>query len=84
MRGSNPPGRTMNEEELTNRLIGKDFGKSGKPRPRSFKSMITGNEYDYNEYSNHGQGGNYKGYRDLPKDEYPYTVIYNENSTMAR
>lgn len=72
----------LTDEELTNRLIGKDFGARG--RPKLYKSLITGKTYDYEMYSNHGQGGNWRGYQDLPKEEYPYTVIYDENSAMAR
>lgn len=35
-----------------------------------------GNEYPKDEYANHGQGGVYRGYKDLPLDEYPYTIKY--------
>jgi hypothetical protein len=36
----------------------------------------TGNEYPKEEYTNHGHGGVYRGFKDLPKDEYPYTIKY--------
>lgn len=73
--------KLLTDEELTQRLIGKDFGTGPKGRPRFYKSLITGNTYDYEAYSNHGQGGNWRGYQDLPKDEYPYTIIYDEKGT---
>ena len=37
---------------------------------------VTGNEYPKDEYLNHGWGGIYRGFKDLPKDEYPYTIKY--------
>ena len=37
---------------------------------------FSGNEYPFNEYQNWGSGGTYKGKKDLPKDEYPYTYKY--------
>ncbi len=36
----------------------------------------TGNEYPKGEYINHGKGGVYCGFKDLPKDEYPYKMKY--------
>lgn len=36
----------------------------------------TGKEYPKDEYCNHGKGGTYQGFKDLPKDEYPYTIKY--------
>jgi hypothetical protein len=36
----------------------------------------TGNEYPKDEYCNHGKGGIYRGFKDLPEDEYPYTIKY--------
>ena len=36
----------------------------------------TGIEYPKEEYINHGEGGIKRGFKDLPKDEYPYTVKY--------
>lgn len=69
-------------EDLTKLLIGKDFGKEGVgmspsyQKPAYYKSTITGKEYDYEIYCNHGHGGMYRGFMDLPKDEYPYDVIY--------
>lgn len=37
----------------------------------------TGNEYPKNEYTNHGYGGEKYGFKDLPIDEYPYTIKYH-------
>lgn len=54
-------------------------------KPISYKSLKTGNEYPYEEYSNHGKGGWHSAFvpnlgmvskNDLPKDEYPYTLTY--------
>jgi hypothetical protein len=72
----------LTDEELTQRLIGKDFGAGPKGRPEYFKSLVTGNTFRCDEYINHGWGG-YKRGLDLPKDEYPYTILYDENSAMA-
>lgn len=47
-----------------------------KTKPLYWKSLTTGNEYDYYEYLNHGYGGIHNNRKDLPKDEYPYTIIY--------
>lgn len=69
----------LSEKDLTDRLIGKDFGRYGKGLPKLYKSLVTGNEYDYHTYTNHGHGGVYRGYNDLPKEEYPYTIIYEVN-----
>ena len=35
-----------------------------------------GGLYDIKKYINHGHGGVYRGMKDLPKDEYPYTMKY--------
>lgn len=51
-----------------------------RPKPKNWKSLLTGNEFLYLEYSNHGHGGEYKGYKDLPKGEYPYTIVYEEDN----
>lgn len=49
-----------------------------------WKSLVTGNEYDWDEFENHGYGGIreygdwggvFKRKRDLPKAGYPYTII---------
>lgn len=37
----------------------------------------TGNKYSKQEYLNHGKGGVYKGFKDLPENEYPYTIKYS-------
>lgn len=42
-------------------------------------SKITGNKYLYTEYINHGRREVYKGYKDLPHDEYPYGIIELRN-----
>jgi hypothetical protein len=69
-------GEQMNEnKELTNRLIGKDFGKP-KGTPKYYKSLLTGNTFIFEEYSNHGYGGIKHGLKDLPHDQYPYTILY--------
>lgn len=44
--------------------------------PKFYKSDLTGNLYDYEKYKNHGGGDNYNGYLDLPKNEYPYSIVY--------
>ncbi len=49
-----------------------------KNKPIFWKSLKTGVEYSYNEYCNHENGGTHKGYKDLPIDEYPYTIIFEE------
>lgn len=64
------------ENDLTDRLIGKDFGTPMKGRPKYYMSTVTSNKYDYKDYINHGYGGIKHGYIDLPKDEYPYLLIY--------
>lgn len=38
----------------------------------------TGNKYPVKEYINHGFGGIYRNFKDLPKDEYPYTIEYEK------
>ncbi len=48
--------------------------------PDYWKSLKTGNEFDYYTYCNHGYGGIKKDKMDLPKDEYPYTIIYKSNN----
>lgn len=52
-----------------------------------WKSLLTGNEFNFAEYSNHGFGGIHSGFvdlgngrewrsfKDLPLNEYPYTII---------
>lgn len=49
-----------------------------KTKSKTYKSDISGKEYPYNEYSNHGYGGTKIGFKDLPYDEYPYSVIYED------
>ena len=66
----------VSEEELTRRLIGKDFGAPPKGKPKYFKSLVTGIEYSYDKYINHGRGGIYRERKDLPANEYPYTIVY--------
>lgn len=43
-----------------------------------YVSKITGKKYDYYTYTNHGKGGIYKRYLDLPLDEYPYSIEYKK------
>jgi len=64
------------DRELTDLLISKDFGKPMKGKPKHYESTVTGNIYDYTEYTNHGYDIVKHGYKDLPKDEYPYLLIY--------
>lgn len=47
-----------------------------KTKPEYWVSLKTGNKYPYLKYCNHGKGGEYRGFMDLPKDEYPYTIQY--------
>jgi hypothetical protein len=61
-----------------------------KTRPAAYKSLVTGNVFEYGpgKYSNHGYGGiktvfnpktkEYEEYQDLPADEYPYTILYED------
>ncbi len=42
----------------------------------SFYVGNTGIEYSYEEYLNHGYGGLYRYRKDLPHDEYPFSVKY--------
>ena len=49
-----------------------------KTKPKSYKSYISGIEYPYNEYHNHGYVGIKLGFKDLPIDEYPYSIIYED------
>lgn len=62
-----------------------------KTKPMKWQSLKTGNEFDYHDYNNHGAGGikcslianeGTKCFNDLPKDEYPYAIIY-EPETKA-
>lgn len=49
-----------------------------KGKPIFYVSKITGLKYDYNTYAPHGKCGIYKGYLDLPLDEYPYSIEYDK------
>lgn len=58
-----------------------------KPKPVMWKSLKNGNEYPYDEYANHGKGGVHCALvaglgmvcrNDLPKDEYPFTIVFEE------
>lgn len=40
-------------------------------------SLTTDKQYSYSEYTNHGYGGEKHGYKDLPSEGYPYTIIYS-------
>jgi hypothetical protein len=69
----------LSESELTNLLIGKYFCAPLKGMPLFWKSLVSGNEYDYTKYTNHGYGGiKQKKWIDLPKEEYPFTVVYSK------
>ena len=55
--------------------------------PVKWKSLVTGIEYDYKVYCNHGHGGLHSAFvpgegtvtrMDLPKHEYPYTIIHEK------
>lgn len=43
-----------------------------------YRSRITGREYPASQYINHGHGGEYRGFKDLPADEYPFQVIEHD------
>lgn len=53
-----------------------------KEKPKYWVSLITGNKYLYEDYSNHGYGGVKHGWNDLP-DEYPYTIEYEERALLT-
>lgn len=54
-----------------------------KTKPLFWKSLVTGKEYPYEDYNNHGWGG-FKGiHKDLPMTEYPYTIVYAEEKIPA-
>ncbi len=53
-----------------------DWTPPNKLKPLFHKSLVTGKEYPYDEYTNHGWGGVKRGFKDLPAAEYPYTIIY--------
>lgn len=44
--------------------------------PSFYVSKVTEKKYSFEEYSPHGFGSFKKGYKDLPTDEYPFTVEY--------
>lgn len=54
-------------------------------KPMYYVSEITGNKYPYDDYINHGWGGIKYTYKDLPLDEYPYSVEskYEENPIVG-
>lgn len=43
--------------------------------PGFYISEKTGKKYCKEEYTNHGWGGNKRGFKDLPHDEYPYIIV---------
>lgn len=55
-----------------------------KDKPTHWKSLKTENLYSYTEYINHGYGGEKMGYLDLPKEEYPYTLIYQSEREQQK
>lgn len=54
-----------------------------KTKPEFWKSLKTGNLFSYHEFVNHGKGSIYRGLMDLPKGEYPYTLVYEEEKKLA-
>ena len=51
---------------------------SYKTKPKYWLSLTTGNKFSYYDHANHGWGGEKHGRKDLPKDEYPFTIEYEE------
>lgn len=49
-----------------------------KTKPKFWVSLITGNKFPYKEYANHGKVIEYRGFKDLPENEYPFTIEYEE------
>ncbi len=47
-----------------------------KSEPDNWKSLVTGNLFPYSEYSNIGVDK--LGYKALPKNEYPFTLVYKK------
>lgn len=43
----------------------------------------TSNEYPILDYKNHGWGSYKRGIKDLPHDEYPYTIKYSVRKRYA-
>ena len=66
----------LTEKQLTERLMVENFC-TGIGTPQKYKSLVSEKEYDYYEYKNHGKGGIYKNFLDLPENDYPYTLIYD-------
>ena len=66
----------MNENERLTLLLKCDTIHNSKLKPKYYKSTITNLLYDYNKYSNHGYGGYKNDKLDLPKNEYPFLILY--------
>lgn len=49
--------------------------------PDKWKSLVNGNEYLYSEYSNIDAPKN--GYLALPKEGYPYKLLYRKNEKLS-
>lgn len=71
----------ITNEELTNRLICKEEHSVSKPE--FYVSKVTGKEYDFTMYTNHGYGQIYRGFLDLPIDEYPFVIKYKKVAVEA-
>ena len=63
----------MTDAELTEKLIGKYFGKP-YVKHTHWKSMITGELYDRTKYLNIEEEK--RGWLPLPKEGYPYTTVH--------
>lgn len=48
-------------------------------KPKYWVSLVTGERFLFSLYCNHGKGGKYIGFEDLPLDKYPYTLTYYQN-----
>lgn len=53
-------------------------------KPKYYVSQLTGNKYLYSEYCNHGKGKEYRGFKDLPHDEYPYIIEYENRNNKNK
>ena len=65
------------EEELTNKLIGKDFGRPGWNKAQYHVSLISGNKYLTADYSAVEEPK--YGFLPLPREDYPYVLEYRAN-----
>jgi len=65
------------EEELTNRLKGKDFGQLGWNKAKYHVSLISGDKYLTADYSAIEEPKH--GHIPLPREGYPYYLEYHAN-----